>query len=378
MNFVGSLTRFAISLALAALLSVLALHARADSGGGKDDRQALETLRARLASPAPAGIDPSRPATLLNLSYDPTREFYVDYNTLFARYWKERTGQSVTIRQSHGGSAKQARAVIDGLRADVVTLALAYDIDEIAARTGKLPAGWQKRLPWNSAPCTSTIVFLVRKGNPKNIHDWGDLARPGLRVVTANPKTSGGARWNYLAAWAWAARKYHGDETKIMNYMRALYRNVPVLDSGARGSTTTFVRRGIGDVLLSWESEAFLAVSEFGADAFEIVAPSVSIRAEPPVAMIDRNAARNDNEALALAYLDYMYSPQAQELAAAHHCRPVDPEILARHADIFPEIRLETIDDIFGDWKAAQTAHFAEGGSFDRIYGMEGKSQESR
>lgn len=370
MEFIGKAFGLFALVALA-FLPVFASPARAGSGGGKDV-QTLQSLRQRLESPAPAGIDPARPATLLNLSYDPTREFYVDYNALFARYWKEKTGQSVTVRQSHGGSAKQARAVIDGLRADVVTLALAYDIDEIAKRTGKLPADWQSRLPWNSTPCFSTIVFLVRKGNPKAIHDWNDLARPDIRVVTANPKTSGGARWNYLAAWAWAARKYHGNEAKIMDYMRALFRNVPVLDSGARGSTTTFVRRGIGDVLLSWESEAFLAVAEFGTSAFEIVAPSVSIRAEPPVTMIDRNAARNGNEALARAYLDYMYSPQAQELAATHHCRPADPEILTRHADIFPKIRMETIDEAFGGWQAAQAAHFAEGGSFDRIYGMGG------
>lgn len=338
------------------------------------DAQGLAALRAHLAEPVPTGlVDPQRPAMLLNLSYDPTREFYVDYNALFSRYWKEKTGQDVMIRQSHGGSAKQARAVIDGLRADVVTLALAYDIDEIAARTGKLPLNWQDRLPYNSAPCTSTIVFLVRKGNPKNIHDWSDLILPGVRVITPNPKTSGGARWNYLAAWVWAAQEYHGDQTKIMNYMKALYRNVPVLDSGARGSTTTFVRREIGDVLLSWESEAFLAVSEFGAESFEIVAPSISIRAEPPVAVIDRHARRNGNEALAQAYLEYMYSVPAQELAAQHHCRPSDPHILAEHADIFPKIKMKTVEDAFGSWKAAQAAHFAEGGSFDQIYGM-GKS----
>ncbi|MBN2163579.1 MAG: sulfate ABC transporter substrate-binding protein [Pontiellaceae bacterium] len=306
---------------------------------------------------------------LMNVSYDPTREFYKAFNDEFQRYWLEKTGDKVTVTQSHGGAGKQARAVIDGLEADVVTLALAYDIDAIAEKTGKIPSGWQERLPHNSAPYTSTIVFLVRKGNPKGIRDWGDLVKPGMAVITPNPKTSGGARWNYLAAWSWAADAYAGDEVRITDYMVRLFRNVPVLDSGARGSTTTFVQRGIGDVLLAWENEAFLALNELGPDKFEIVVPSLSILAEPPVALVDGNAGRHGSLEAAKAYLEYLYSPVGQRLAARHYYRPVlpdlaDPKDLAR----FPEIRLVTVDIAFGGWQAAQKKHFSDGGIFDRIY----------
>lgn len=306
---------------------------------------------------------------LLNVSYDPTREFYTEYNKVFEKYWKDKTGETVTVRQSHGGSGKQARAVIDGLNADVVTLALAYDIDAIAERTGKIPADWQSLLPDNSAPYTSTIVFLVRKGNPKHIRDWGDLVNKGVEVITPNPKTSGGARWNFLAAWAWALDHYDGDEAKAKDYVTQLFQHVPVLDSGARGATTTFVQRGIGDVLLAWENEAFLALEELGRGEFDIVVPSVSILAQPPVALVRTNAEKNGNLDLATTYLEQLYSPEGQRLAAKNFYRPSKPEY-ADPADLarFPEVKLVTIDAAFGGWQAAQQRFFADGGVFDQIY----------
>lgn len=306
--------------------------------------------------------------TLLNVSYDPTRELYAEINPLFIRHWKERTGVTLSIRQSHGGAGKQARAVIDGLPAHVVTLALAYDIDEIATRTGKLPADWQSRLPNNSSPYTSTIVFLVRKGNPKQIKDWDDLVKDGVQVITPNPKTSGGARWNYLAAWAFAAEKYSGEEAPIKAFMKKLFLNVPILDTGARGSLTTFVQRQIGDVFLSWENEAFLAVNELGKDQFEIVLPSISILAEPPVTVIDQNAQRNGLLDAATAYLEFLYTPEAQLIIGKHYYRPSDPQASARYSDRFPDVRLVTIDQHFGGWQKAQARHFNDGGTFDEIY----------
>jgi sulfate transport system substrate-binding protein len=306
--------------------------------------------------------------TILNVSYDPTREFYQEFNEAFAEHWQQQTGEEITIQQSHGGAGKQARAVIDGLEADVVTLALAYDIDEIAARSGWLPKNWQSRLPHNSSPYTSTIVFLVRKGNPKGIQDWGDLVKEDVQVITPNPKTSGGARWNYLAAWAWALRQPGGDDQKAQAFVAKLYQHVPVLDTGARGSTTTFVQRGIGDVLLAWENEAFLALEELGPDQFEIVVPSLSILAEPPVTLVDHVADKHGTREVAQAYLEYLYSPTGQALAAKHFYRPVAPEH-ADPADLerFPEVELITIDDVFGGWQEAQSRHFADGGVFDQI-----------
>jgi sulfate transport system substrate-binding protein len=306
--------------------------------------------------------------TLLNVSYDPTRELYDDYNKVFAQYWKQKSGQDVEIRQSHGGSGKQARTVIDGLPADVVTLALAYDIDQIAAQGKLLPANWQTRLPNNSSPYTSTIVFLVRKGNPKGIKDWGDLATPGVSVITPNPKTSGGARWNYLAAWAWALRQPGGNAAAAQDFVGRLFKNVPVLDTGARGSLTTFAQRGIGDVLISWENEAFLATKDLAKDKFQIVVPTVSIVAEPPVAVVDKVALRRGTADLARAYLEYLYSKPAQEIIAKHYYRPRDPEVAAKYASTFPKIpTMVTIAD-FGGWQKAQAAHFADGGIFDQIY----------
>lgn len=307
--------------------------------------------------------------TLFNVSYDPTRELYQDINARFAQQWEAKTKEKVTIRQSHGGSGKQARSVIDGLDADVVTLALAYDIDEVANRGRLLPSGWQKRLPNNSAPYTSTIVFLVRKGNPKQIRDWDDIARPGVAVVTPNPKTSGGARWNYLAAWAYAQKKFGGDEAKVQDFVARIYRNVPVLDSGARGSTTTFVERGIGDVLLAWENEAFLAVKELGPDKFQIVVPSLSILAEPPVALVDKIVDRRGTRKVAQAYLDFLYTDEAQDIIGANYYRPTSPKVAAKYEQQFPKLTLVTVDAAFGGWQKAQKAHFADGGVFDRIYG---------
>ncbi len=306
--------------------------------------------------------------TLLNVSYDPTREFYAEFNKAFANDYKAKTGDTVTINQSHGGSGRQARSVIDGLEADVVTLALAYDIDEIATRAKLLPADWQKRLPNNSSPYTSTIVFLVRKGNPWKIKDWGDLAKPGIQVITPNPKTSGGARWNYLAGWAWALKQPGGSDATAKAFITKVFKNVAVLDTGARGSTTTFTQRGIGDVFISWENEAYLAVKELGKDKFDIVYPSLSILAEPPVALVDKNVDKKGTRAAADAYLKFLYTPQAQELIAKHFYRPSDPAVAARHAAQFPKIALITVDEVFGGWQKAQATHFADGGVFDQIY----------
>ncbi len=306
--------------------------------------------------------------TLLNVSYDPTRELYVDYNAAFAKYWKDKTGDNVTVNQSHGGSGKQARAVIDGLQADVVTLGLAYDVDAIAEKSALLPKNWQSRLPNNSAPYTSTIVFLVRKGNPKGIKDWEDLIRPGVAVITPNPKTSGGARWNYLAAWGWALRKFNGDETKVREFISQLYKNVPVLDSGARGSTITFVERGIGDVFISWENEAFLAQKELSKGQFEIIAPSLSILAEPTIAVVDKVVDKRDTRKVAEEYLQHLYSEEGQEIAAKQYYRPRLESVAAKYASQFPKINLFTIDEVFGGWQKAQKTHFSDGGVFDQLY----------
>jgi sulfate/thiosulfate-binding protein len=314
-----------------------------------------------------SGATFAKPIEILNVSYDPTREFYDEYNALFAKHWKEKTGQEVTVNDSHGGSGKQARAVIDGLKADVVTLALAYDIDAIAEKSDLLPADWQKKLPHNSAPYNSTIVFLVRKGNPKHIKNWDDLAKPGTQVITPNPKTSGGARWNYLAAWGYAKSLYGDDEKKIKDYMGKLFKNVPVLDTGARGSTTTFAQRGIGDVLIAWESEALLVANKLSPGQFEIVTPPVSILAEPPVAVVEKNAQHNKTMAVAEEYLKFLYSPEAQELAAKYYYRPTDETVAAKYAGQFPDVHMLTIGD-FGGWQQAQKKHFGDGGTFDQIY----------
>ncbi|PKN13623.1 MAG: sulfate ABC transporter substrate-binding protein [Deltaproteobacteria bacterium HGW-Deltaproteobacteria-4] len=306
--------------------------------------------------------------TLLNVSYDPTRELYSEFNAAFAKEWQKQSGDKVSFRQSHGGSGKQARGVIDGLEADVVTLALAGDIDAIAEKAKLLPVDWQQRLPYNSAPYTSAIVFLVRKGNPKGIKDWNDLVKPGVTVITPNPKTSGGARWNYLAAWGYALKQNNGDEAKARAFITALFKNVPVLDSGARGATTTFVQRGLGDVFLSWENEAFLALKEFGADKFEIVSPPLSILAEPSVALVDKVADKHGTRKVAEAYLHYLYSPQGQEIAARNFYRPRLPEVARKYEKQFPIMQLLTIDKDFGGWKQAQQKHFADGGIFDQIY----------
>jgi sulfate transport system substrate-binding protein len=304
--------------------------------------------------------------TLLNVSYDPTRELYVDFNAAFARYWKAKSGQDVRVDQSHGGSGTQARAVINGLQADVVTLGLAADIDAIATQAKLLPLNWQSLLPGNSSPYTSTIVFLVRKGNPRAIHDWGDLVRPGVAVITPNPKTSGGARWNYLAAWAWARGQPGGDEASAREFVRRLYRNVPVLDTGARGSAMTFVQRGLGDVLVAWENEALLVLQQVGSERFEIVIPSMSILAEPPVAVVDAVALRHGTREVAQAYLGYLYSPEGQEIIARNFYRPRDPQVAARYAQRFPALKLVSVAD-FGGWAAAQKTHFSDGGVFDQL-----------
>jgi sulfate transport system substrate-binding protein len=342
-------------------------------------------LGAVLAMSGITASSPARDLEILNVSYDPTREFYSEFNSAFARHWKETKNQTVTIKQSHGGAGKQARAVIDGLEADVVTLALAYDIDAISEKAGLFPADWQKRLPNHSSPYTSTIVFLVRKGNPKGIKDWDDLIKGDIQVITPNPKTSGGARWNYLAAWGYVVKKELGDfsklrdpsyaeaaksaERKAREFITALFQRVPVLDSGARGSTTTFAQRGIGDVFLSWENEAFLALKEFGSDKFEIVVPPVSILAQPPVTVVDKFADKHGTREVAEAYLTYLYSPEGQRLAAKHFYRPFDPaHAAAEDIQRFPQLQLFTIDEAFGGWKAAQKAHFDDGGVFDQIY----------
>jgi len=316
-------------------------------------------------SSTPASSGGQAEITLLNVSYDPTRELYREFNDAFAKHWSARSNQRVVVKQSHGGSGGQARAVIDGLQADVVTLALAYDVDAIA-RAGLLDAKWATDLPQNSAPYTSTIVFLVRKGNPKGIKDWSDLIKPGIQVITPNPKTSGGARWNYLAAWHYA-KQAGGSDEKAREFVAALFKNVPVLDSGARGSTTTFMERGIGDVLLAWENEAYLALAE-AKDRVEIVTPSLSILAEPSVAVVDQVAERHGTTAVARAYLEYLYSTEGQEIAAKNHYRPRDPNVAAKYASTFAEVKLFTIDEAFGGWNAAQKTHFADGGTFDQIY----------
>jgi sulfate/thiosulfate transport system substrate-binding protein len=321
-------------------------------------------LAIAFAVPPPAAAD----VTLLNVSYDPTRELYQAFNAAFAKQWKAKTGETVTVKQSHGGSGKQARSVLDGLEADVVTLALAYDVDQLHEKGGLIPADWQKKLPGNAAPYTSTIVFVVRKGNPKGVKDWGDLIKPGVKVITPNPKTSGGARWNYLAAWGWARKQFKNDEAKVKEYVTKLYQNVPVLDSGARGSTTTFAQRGIGDVFLSWENEAFLIVDQFGKDKFEIVAPSISILAEPPVAVVDKYAGKHGNQKVAEAYLKYLYSDEAQDIIARNHYRPRNAAVAAKYAARFPKITLFTIDEAFGGWQKAQKTHFEDNAVYDQIY----------
>jgi sulfate transport system substrate-binding protein len=336
-------------------------------------RRGLLTLAAAAAGSGALGLGPlaraQREITLLNVSYDPTRELYVEFNRAFAAHWKGRTGDNVTVRQSHGGSGRQARSVIDGLDADVVTLALAYDIDELHAKAQLIPANWQSRLPHNSSPYTSTIVFLVRKGNPKGIKDWDDLVKPGTSVITPNPKTSGGARWNYLAAWGYALKKFGNNAARAEAFVADLFKNVPVLDSGARGSLTTFAERGVGDVFLSWENEAFLAVKELGPTRFDIVVPSLSILAEPPVTVVDRNVDRKGTRAVAQAYLEFLYTPQGQTIAADNYYRPRDAAVAARFASTFTnQVNLFTIDELFGGWSKAQPAHFNDGGVFDRIF----------
>lgn len=315
-----------------------------------------------------SGAATAAEVNLLNVSYDPTRELYQEYNAAFAKYWKGKTGDDVTVKQSHGGSGKQARSILDGLEADVATLALSGDIDVLAAKGFLIPNEWQTRLKHNSSPYTSTIVLLVRKGNPKGIKDWGDLIKPGVSVITPNPKTSGGARWNYLAAYAYALKHNSNDHAKARDFVGKLFANVPVLDSGARGSLTTFTERGIGDVLISWENEAFLATKELGPDKFEIIVPSLSILAEPPVTVVDKYADKHGTRKVAQAYLDYLYSPEGQEIAAKNYYRPIDPAVAAKYATQFPKLELIGIDKVFGGWRKVQPEHFADGGVFDKIY----------
>lgn len=329
-------------------------------------RHFVKTLSALALSLSFSAPSFAQSHTLLNVSYDPTRELYKDYNALFAQHWKKQSQQDVTVKQSHGGSGKQARAVLDGLEADVVTLALAYDIDVLQDK-GLLAPNWQAKLPHNAAPYTSTIVFLVRKGNPKQIKDWNDLVRPGVEVITPNPKTSGGARWNYLAAWAYALKQPGGNPGKAKELVRKIYAQVKVLDTGARGATTTFTERGIGDVLITWENEAFLAVKELGPEKYDIVTPSISILTEPPVAVVDKNVDKKGTRALATAYLKYLYSPEAQRIIAQNYYRPRDAKVAAQYAGQFSKLRLVTIDEVFGGWRKAQAEHFADGGVFDQI-----------
>ncbi len=332
-------------------------------------QRGLATLALALGLILPAGIAARADTTLLNVSYDPTRELYKDINKAFAADWKAKTGETVSVKASHGGSGAQARAVIDGLEADVVTLGLAGDIDAIVAKSKKIAPDWQARLPNHSTPFTSTIVLLVRKGNPKGIKDWDDLAKPGIAVITPNPKTSGGARWNYLAAWAYASEKFNGDEAKIRDFVGKIYANVPVLDTGARGSTTSFAQRGLGDVLIAWENEAYLVFDEFGADKFDVVVPSISIQAEPPVAVVDSVVDAKGTRKQAEAYLTFLYSDQAQQIAAKNHYRPTRPEAVDKAlVDAFPKLKLVTIDTAFGGWSKAQPTHFGDGGVFDQIY----------
>src|SRR5215210_546752 len=328
----------------------------------------LGAAAAPAAAQGPAAKPAAKPVTLLNVSYDPTRELFKAINKAFATHWKQKTGQDVTINQSHGGSSKQARAVIDGLQADVVTLALAYDVDALHDVAGLLPLDWQKRLPHNSSPYTSTITFLVRKGNPKRIKDWDDLVRPDVTVVTPNPKTSGSARWNYLAAWGYALRKPGGSEAKARDFITRLYKRVPVLDSGARGATTTFVERGIGDVLINWENEILLGAKELGADKFEVVVPSVSILTEPTVSVVDKVVGKHGTRAVAQAYLEFLYTPQGQEIIAKNYYRPTLESVAAKYANQFPKVPLFTLAEIVGDWRKTQKTHFADGGVFDQIY----------
>jgi sulfate/thiosulfate transport system substrate-binding protein len=330
-------------------------------------RRLLLSLASAVFIGGGANLAQAADVELLNVSYDPTRELYVDFNKSFVEYWKKKTGDTVTIRQSHGGSGRQARSVIDGLAADVVTLALAADVDQIAAQGKLLPVNWEERLPDHSAPYTSTIVFLVRKGNPKGVKDWGDLARPGVSVITPNPRTSGGARWNYLAGWAWAKRQPGGSDATAKEYIRKLYKNVPVLDTGARGSLTTFAQRGIGDVFISWENEAWLATKELGPDKFEIVIPSISILAEPSVAVVDKVVLRKNTRKVAEEYLKYLYTPEGQEIVARNYYRPRNAEVAAKHKELFPKLELITIKD-FGGWAKAQKEHFVDGGVFDQLF----------
>ena len=332
-------------------------------------RRALKLGRAAAAAAIGFAGAAQAQTTLLNVSYDPTRELYQEFNAAFVKHWKDKTGETLTIKQSHGGAAKQARSVIDGLEADVVTLALAYDIDALHENGNLVPADWQKRLPNNSSPYTSTIVFLVRKGNPKGIKDWADLAKPGIGVITPNPKTSGGARWNYLAAWGYALGLLGGNEASAKDLVTKIYKNVLVLDSGARGATTTFVERGIGDVFISWENEAFLALKELGKDKIEIVVPSVSILAEPPVTVVDKVVDKRNTRKQATAYLEFLYSPEGQDIAGKNFYRPRDAKAAGKYAEQFVNVKLFTIDDVFGGWQKAQKTHFADGGVFDQIYG---------
>ncbi|WP_256759818.1 sulfate ABC transporter substrate-binding protein [Cohnella sp. WQ 127256] len=353
------------SIAIAALL-VTVLSA---CGANNKNNEPSAAASGSVASPSAVASETAKvpdDIELLNVSYDPTRELYEEFNKSFVEYWKEKTGGKITIKQSHGGSGKQARAVIDGLKADVVTLALGYDIDAIA-EAGALKADWQKSFEQNSTPYTSTIVFLVRKGNPKGIKDWGDLIKEGTQVITPNPKTSGGARWNYLAAWGYATKTLGYDEAQTLDFLKQLFKNVPVLDTGARGSTTTFVEKGIGDVLLAWENEAYLALKEFG-DDYEIVTPSISILAEPPVAIVDKNVDKNGNREAAEEYLKYLYTEKGQEIAAKNFYRPRLQSIADKYKDQFGQLNLLTIDNDFGGWKEAQAKHFADGGTFDKIY----------
>lgn len=353
-----------ISALIATVLSACGSNSNGNSNGGASPSADTGASPTPTAS-APAS-EPPKDIELLNVSYDPTRELYDEYNAKFAEYWKEKTGGKITIRQSHGGSGKQARSVIDGLEADVVTLALGYDIDAIA-EGGVLKAEWQQQFEQNSTPYTSTIVFLVRKSNPKGIKDWDDLIKDGIGVITPNPKTSGGARWNYLAAWGYATQTLGYDEPQTQDFLRKLFKNVPVLDTGARGSTTTFVEKGIGDVLLAWENEAYLALKEFG-DNFEIVTPSISILAEPPVAIVDKNVDKRGTREAAEEYLKYLYTEEGQEIAAKHFYRPRLQSVADKYKDQFGELNLLTIDDDFGGWKEAQTKHFSDGGTFDKVY----------
>jgi len=354
---------FGVALARAA---VLFLAASAGLGACKKSEGAGATPTGSNAGAVAASS--KAPVTLLNVSYDPTRELYQEFNSLFAKYWKDKTGQDVKVNQSHGGGGKQARAVLDGLEADVVTLALGYDVGILQEKGKLIPENWQSRLPQNSAPYTSTIVFVVRKGNPKKIKDWNDLIRDGVQVITPSPKTSGGARWNYLAAWGYALKQPGGDDSKAREFVSKLYKNVPVLDSGARGATTTFVERKIGDVLITWENEAILSVNEFGKDNLELVAPSVSVLTEPPVTVVDKNVDKHGTREVAEAYLKFLYTPEGQDVVAKNHYRPRDAAAQAKYKDQFPDVKLFTVDELFGGWSKAQPTHFNDGGIFDQIY----------